>query len=431
MKKNIFYRIRFAAAVIAGILSLAAVLGIFYPVKIFDLQLAPLIQRAFIDFSAIGIILLAAILVISLLFGRFYCSVLCPLGLLQEIAGKLKKKRGLQKNLALKYFIAAIVFGALAGGTAFILRYVEPYTYFVSAFSLSAIGLIAVLAIIALVILKGRFFCTNLCPVGTVLGLISKVSLNKIYISKNDCISCGLCEKACLSGSIDYKNKTVDNETCLKCLKCFDVCNKNAVKYGRAACKAGKKDEKCAFNPSRRKLLLGAAAVAVFAAAAKAGKSIKKVLASKFSDVILPPGAVSESRFLNKCLNCNLCVKICPEKIIKKADKNFCAPSIDYDKNFCKYDCNECSAACPAGAIKKLSLEEKQKTRIAMIAPPEENFAGYADCVKACPTGALTLTPESKSGFSAIKCIGCGACSVTSKGFIKIYGTIEQKALNK
>jgi ferredoxin len=161
------------------------------------------------------------------------------------------------------------------------------------------------------------------------------------------------------------------------------------------------------------------------------GNIIKKTLAAKFSDVILPPGAISEERFINKCLNCNLCVKICPEKIIKKADANFCAPSLDYAKNFCKYECNDCSAACPAGALKKLSLEEKQKTRIAMIAPPANNFAGFSDCVAACPTKALTLTAENQPAFSAIKCIGCGACAATSKGEIKIYGTIEQKALNK
>ncbi|MDR1940740.1 MAG: 4Fe-4S binding protein [Endomicrobium sp.] len=428
MKNNIFYRIRIIAAVIVAVLSLAAVLGLFYPVKIFDLQLAPLIQRVFIDFSAAALILLAVILIITLLFGRLYCSTICPLGLLQEFAGLFKRKpRRHARSFPVKYFIAAVIFGALAGGTAYIMRYGEPYTYFVCAFSLSAAGIIAAAAVIILVILKDRFFCTNICPVGAVLGLISKVSLNKIHILQRDCVSCGLCEKVCPAGSINSKEKTVDNETCLKCLKCLNVCNKNALKYGFVC----KKQSKCEFNPKRRKLIVGAAVIVVFAVTAKAGRIIKKALADKFSDVILPPGAVSEQRFLNKCLNCNLCVKACPEKIIKKADSKFCAPSIDYSKNFCKYDCNKCSAACPAGAIKKLSLEEKQKTRIAMIAPPENNFEGFADCVKACPTNALTLNAENRPDFSAVKCIGCGACSVTSKGFIKIYGAVEQKALNK
>jgi Fe-S-cluster-containing hydrogenase component 2 len=285
---------------------------------------------------------------------------------------------------------------------------------------LSAIGIIAAAAIIIAVFMKDRFFCTNICPVGTFLGLISKFSVNKIYLQKDACVSCGICEKVCPAGCIDSKEKSVSNETCIKCLKCLNVCSKNAVKYRCAP----KKEIK--FDPKRRSLILAASAVAVFAAAAKAGAVIKKALSEKFSDVILPPGALNEERFANKCLNCNLCVKTCPAKIIKKADKTSGAVSIDYGKNFCEYDCNKCTAACPAGALKKLSLEEKKVLRIAMIAPPVEIFKEFGDCVDACPTNALTLAGGSPA-FEAMKCIGCGACVVASGGNIKIYGTKEQK----
>ncbi|MDR1684412.1 MAG: 4Fe-4S binding protein, partial [Elusimicrobiota bacterium] len=194
--KNL-YRARLAAACAVGVLTLLAFGGVFYGVRIFDLQFAPLLQRVFIDFSVAALALLLIVLGVTFLFGRVYCSVLCPLGLLQELVGFCKKKTsGRQKNYFAKYIIAAAVFGALAGGTAWLLRAAEPYTYFGSAFGLSAVGLIAAAAILVLVIFKDRFFCANICPVGAALGLVSKISLNQISIDK-DCAGCGKCEAAC------------------------------------------------------------------------------------------------------------------------------------------------------------------------------------------------------------------------------------------
>jgi polyferredoxin len=421
MKKNILYKIRVITAVCVGILALGAFMGMIYPVKIFDLQAGALLQRVFIDFSIIALALLLLILTVTLLFGRIYCSTLCPFGLLQELIGIVKKKNsGMQKNLSLKYIIAAIFFGTLAGGTVFLLRLAEPYTYFGSLLSLRLTGITAAAIVIIMVLTKDRFFCTNVCPIGAALGLISKISLKKIYLQKDLCGSCGLCQNICPSGCINAKEKTVCSETCIKCLKCLNVCPKNAVKYGSAP------KEEVKFSPKRRSLILTASAAAVFVAAAKAGAVIKKTISEKFSDVILPPGALNEERFANKCLNCNLCVKVCPTKIIKKSDKNYGAVSIDYGKNFCEYECNKCCAACPAGALKKLSLEEKKVLRIAMIAPPTKNFKEFGACIEKCPTDALTLSGDSPA-FEAMKCIGCGACVATSGGNIKIYGTKTQK----
>lgn len=429
-KKNIFYRIRVIAAVLVGILSLGAFFGILYPVRIFDLQAGALLQRVFIDFSIAAIVLLAFIIIATLLFGRIYCSTLCPLGLLQEFIGIFKSKTsGQQKNFFLKYIIAAIVFGTLAGGTVYVMRYIEPYTYFGSAFTLSLIGIVAVVAIMAIVLKKDRFFCTNICPVGTLLGLVSKFSVNKIYLHKDTCASCGICEKMCPAGCIDAKAKTVSNENCVKCLKCLNVCNVNAVKYG---IEKKKEKDNIKFDPKRRQLILAASTVAVFAAAAKAGAVIKNKVSENFSDVILPPGAQNEERFANKCLNCNLCVQVCPTKVIKKADMNYGAVSIDYSKNFCDYECNKCSAACPAGALKKLSLEEKKRTRIAMITPPDGTYEQYKESIEICPTQALTKSDSGKVSFSASKCIGCGACktaAIAAGTDIAIYGTKLQKML--
>jgi polyferredoxin len=419
--KNKFYRIRVVVAVIIGVLSVLALVGVCYPVKIFDVQFGALIAKLFAGFSPAALVLLGALLIITLLFGRIYCSTICPMGLAQEFVGIFKKKTsGQQKNLWYKYIIAAIFFGMLVGGTAYYYRMAEPYTYFGAMLTLGCASILAFL-VLALVIFKDRFFCTNICPIGTVLGLIAKCSLNKIYI-KNTCISCGACERACPSGCINFKEKKVINETCVKCLKCLNVCPNGSVGYGKTAY------EKAPFSAKRRAIILGVSTAAVFGAAAKTGSVIKKALNKKFSDVILPPGAISEERFLNACLNCNLCVKVCPERVIKKADSKYCAVQLDYSKNYCRFECNKCNEVCPAGALKKISLEEKQKLRLAMIEPPLEVFDGFEKCVNICPTKALRLN-DGKPVFEPLLCVGCGACVATSGGRIKIYAAAQQKRI--
>lgn len=427
MNKKIFYRVRLIAAGIVGILTILAFCGLFYPVKILDIQFSAAMQRIIFDYSlpALGIIL--ALCALTFLFGRFYCSLLCPFGILQEFAALIfRRKNTPHNNLPFKYLIAALTFGALIGGSAMVIRYIEPYTVLGSAVSLTLFGLIFTAAVLALVFFKNRYFCTNICPVGAVLGLISKISLNKIYIDKDACVSCGMCAKNCPAGCIDHKEKEVDNVTCVKCLKCMAQCPKNAIKYGIKP----KKEVK--FNPERRDFIWTASALVLFGAAIKAGIEMSDKLVKKVRDIILPPGAVDGNRMAHKCLNCNLCINNCPNKILQKADENFGAVHIDYSKGegFCKYDCNECSKVCPSGAIRKISLEEKQKTRIAMAIIKSETCDKCGLCAQNCPTGAITISPQGFAVVNGLKCIGCGKCKTFCKaGAIEIFAVNEQRMI--
>lgn len=171
----------------------------------------------------------------------------------------------------------------MAAQSACLIRYIEPYTYFASAFALGTLGLCAIVAVIVLTFFKNRFFCTNICPVGALLGLISKLSLNKIYIQKDTCVSCGNCEKVCPSGCINYKEKDIDNETCIRCLKCLEACPKGGIKFSK------KPKEQVKFSLNRRKAVIGAAALALFDTMVKAGIEIKDKAVQKFKDVIYPP----------------------------------------------------------------------------------------------------------------------------------------------
>ncbi len=419
--KKLPYKIRLTIAGIVLFLSALAVWGLVrYPL---DTQFAALFQRTVFDFSFAAVIILSGIILLTVLFGRFYCSILCPFGILQEFAALIfRKKNRPTGNYKFKYFIVALTFGALIGGTALLIRYIDPYTIFGSAVSLSLFGLIAAFAVIFLVFFKNRFFCTNICPVGAILGLLSKISPNKIYINKNDCVSCGLCEKACPAGCINSKEKLVDNETCLKCLKCLGECRKAAIKYGI------KPKEELKFNFKRREFLKLASVFVLFGAAVKAGAEIAANTAKKFRDIILPPGAKDENRMFNKCLNCNLCVENCPNKIIEKADKDFGTVHLNYNKGkgFCDYNCNKCSEVCPSGAIKKIPLEEKKKTRIGM-AMITDRCKKCGICISECPVGAISKNKDGQTVINGSKCIGCGKCKNSCpNNAIEIFAVREQ-----
>lgn len=426
MKK--FYYIRLTIAGIILLLSILAVCGIFYPVKFLDVQFTPLLGRVICDFSLAALVLFLIVIAVTFLFGRIYCSTICPFGILQEFAAILfrKKENSLHKSYGFKYIIAALTFGLLIGGSAIAVRYIDPYTIFGSAVSCSVFGITAALTVLAIVFFKNRFFCTNICPAGAVLGLISKFSLFKIYLDKDMCISCGLCAQNCPSCCINKDEKLVDNETCIKCLKCLGACKKGGVHYGIPPKVPVK------FNIGRRNFIWTTAAFVMLGGALKAGVEIADNTMKKFRDIILPPGAVSENRMFNKCLNCNLCVENCPNKILTKSDEKFPTVHIDYTKGekFCKYDCNECSKVCPSGAIKKISLEEKQKTRIGMAAINSEKCSKCGICSFECPAGAITRLSDGSVSLNGQKCIGCGKCKAACPtGAIDVFAVTEQKMI--
>lgn len=421
MKK--LYKIRLAVALVVLLATILAVVG-FYPFKFLDIEFTPLFQRAVYDYSIFAISLFVGLILFTIFFGRLYCSTLCPFGILQEvfaiIYSKIIKKKTFKtsKSYIFKYFISAITLGSLIAGSAILIRYIDPYTIFASFISLSIFGIIATIIVLALVFFKNRFFCTNICPVGAFLGLISKSSINKININ-DDCIKCHKCEKSCPSGSIDVENKTVDNETCVKCLKCISICPKSAIKYN---------NKPVQFSNNKRTFLTRLGILAFIGAGYAMGIRFSKTIASKVKNIILPAGAIDTNTMANKCLNCNLCINNCPNKILEKANDDFSTVHINYTKGekYCKFDCNNCSKSCPSGAIKKISLEEKQKTRIAM-AIIKDNCISCGNCAKACPKGAITLQEVGKPAIlDASKCIGCNKCKTVCR-----IEAIDVVAINK
>lgn len=431
MKNNLLIYGRFFLALWVFIFCIAAFAYQLYPFKIFDLQFTAALQSGLLSGLGLGAILLVVLLILTLLFGRIYCSVLCPLGIYQELLTILfkpfykKRKSATAKHHIFAYFAAAVLFGSLFGGTVVLLRMADPYSVAGNALSGAGFGIGFIIALTILVFFKKRFFCTNLCPVGAILGLISRFSLFKIRIDAKKCKLCNVCTQACPCGSIDLNSNTINNETCIKCFKCLGRCRHHALYYGLP------QSPKIEFNAKRRQFITAGLVLATFGIAFKGGIELSKLVSNRLKKAILPAGSRSLDEFANRCLNCNLCVKNCPQKIIKPANPTTPFVHLEYGDTFCNYKCHKCSEVCPSGAIKRLSLIEKQNTKIANAVVSEEVCIKCGRCAAECPRQIII---KEKGAFPIVqfdKCIGCGKCaSVCPVKAISIEPINKQVVLN-
>ena len=345
-----------------------------------------------------------------------------------------------------RYTIAALVFGSLFCGWAVGFKILDPYTNFgliasslftpfysfitgleIYRFTVPAflIFLIPFVILVYLVLFKRRFFCTAICPVGTALGLFAKYGLFRLKIGDN-CVTCGTCFRNCPAGSINLKDKKIDNELCIRCLECVSVCPKQAIGFGTE-----NKKQSVTFDRSRRNFVLGSV-LFVGALATGIGSAIvrgKTFLKEKIR-AILPPGAGDYTKLSSKCTSCQLCVAVCPNKVIHPRDFNHSTIYMDYSRNCCKYDCNACSSACPTGAIEKITLEQKQHTRIGLAKINRDLCINCGICAFKCPVKALSIEEDSNGDrtlkYNAAVCIGCGACQVVCPHkAIEIVGIVE------
>ena len=401
--------LRIILATFIGLLTILCFAGLFYPIHIMDIQLGALIQKNWLELTLASAALLICLIALTFFMGRIYCSTLCPLGLLQELL-MLVFRRPLspKRSRCWKYMIAAVAFGTLFGGSALIFRQLDPYSIFGSVIGANILGIATLLIIVALVWLWGHVFCANICPIGALLGLISKRALFQVQIDKDKCVSCGACSHKCPTGSILFKDKTVDNETCIKCFNCLNTCPQKALSYHPHK---AKKEVK--FSPQRRQLLIGGSALALFVLAAKSGIKFGEKTLQSVKAAILPAGAKNLDHFANTCLNCNLCVQNCLHQVIKPANKEYPFVHLDYSENFCSYKCHKCSDICPSGALQKMTLELKRKTQIGIAQINPDQCVKCGLCIMKCPREALTREGHTVPQVLTDKCIGCGLCQNT------------------
>ena len=426
--------------------------------------------------SAGGILILGIILSITLLFGRIYCSSICPMGIFQDITGWLSKRLRSKKKrkkytfspaktkLRWGILVVAIIAYILNGTILFGL--IEPYSaygrmavhlfkplylwgnnllaaafphigsvtlYKVDVILLSVSSLIVAsgtLLIIGFLAWKnGRTFCNTICPVGTILGALSKYSFFKIRINTEKCNHCSLCATKCKASCINSKEQVIDYSRCVDCFDCLGSCKQGALSYSFGLNKKKIKDENSVeAGQSRRLFLATATTTAIAIPTVFAQNKMNQLSGEKITTrktPISPPGAKGARHLLKHCTSCHLCISKCPSKVIKPAFLEYgigglMQPMMCYENGFCNYDCTVCADVCPNEALHQLSVEKKHRTQIGRVVFVEGLCIVHTEgtncgaCSEHCPTQAVKME-RYKDGLTIPVinpdiCIGCGGC---------------------
>ena len=444
---------------------------------------------------ALNVGIVAALVILTLLVGRVYCSVICPLGVMQDVISWINsrrkgKKRRFSYSTAktwLRYGVLALFVVALIAGIGSVAALLAPYSsygriannlfapiygwgnnllaYFAEradsyAFYHTDVWLkslptfiIAAVTFVAIAVLawrNGRTYCNTICPVGTVLGFLSKFSLLKVRIDTDKCRSCSLCSRQCKASCIDYKNHTIDYSRCVDCMDCLGSCEFGAISFGPARKvsrqTANSHNTQQETDTTRRTFIVTALAATATATLKAQEKTVDGGLAiiedkkiPNRNTHIEPPGALSLNHFAQHCTACQLCVSVCPNGVLRpSADlTRLMQPEMSYERGYCRPECNKCSQVCPAGAIKPITVAEKSAIHIGHAVWVRKNCIPLTDgqecgnCARHCPVGAILMVPSEANDPNSIKipvvneekCIGCGACEnlCPARPFSAIY----------
>ena len=434
----------------------------------------------------------AALVLLTLVMGRIYCSVICPLGVMQDIMAwcgrKAKKNRykyspakNVLRAVMLVLFVVAMVAGFTSAAAliapysaygriaqnlfaplwqagnnllAYAAERADSYTFYSTdvwirsgvTFAVAA-ATFAVLWVLAW--RNGRTWCNTVCPVGTVLGFLSKWSLLRPVIDTSKCNGCGKCARNCKAACIDSKNHTIDYTRCVVCMDCIKKCKQGAIIFEprhvtraieraesiAAALDAGGSDSPTAAEEgmTRRKFLSLTAMMAVTAAVKAQEKTVdgglaaieeKKIPARKTP--VVPAGAGSLRHFSQHCTGCQLCVASCPNGVLRPSQRieSLMQPEMSFERGYCRPECTRCSEVCPTGAIRRTDRAEKSSTQTGHAVWVRENCVpltngdSCGNCARHCPSGAITMVSSDPANENAPQipavnteqCIGCGAC---------------------
>lgn len=389
-----------------------------------------------------GVVFLLAVL--TLVFGRIYCSVICPLGVFQDVvswlSGQRKKKRYRfsysPAKTRLRYGVLALFIVSMIAGIGSLVALLAPYSAYgriaqnlfapvygwgnnlLAYFSERANSyafyekevwlrslptfIIAVATFFTLIVLawrNGRTYCNTICPVGTILSFLARFSWLKIHIDDEKCNKCGLCSRSCKAACIDYKNHKVDYSRCVVCGDCIEKCHKHAISFTHSSKaylkskdteQAAQGSDQKTIDTARRTFIAGAFLSTTAAALAQEKKKvdgglavIEDKIAPKRATPITPPGSLSADNMARHCTACQLCVAACPNEVLRPSTDlmKLMQPTMSYERGYCRPECTKCSEVCPAGAIKPIAVEDKSATQIGHAVWVKKNCVPLTDGV--------------------------------------------------
>ncbi|MCK9399438.1 MAG: 4Fe-4S dicluster domain-containing protein [Bacteroidales bacterium] len=396
------------------------------------------------------------IIILTLLFGRIYCSTLCPLGTLQDLFSFMARKLSPRKTIYkfkkplnwLRFGLMAVVILSLLTGSILLINLLDPYSAFgkifhnlfspivvlinniaskaltyANVYGLAPVKWVAVnkaalivalvwsLGLLILSLKRGRLYCNTLCPVGAFLAIFARYSLFRIRLDKTACNSCGKCSAVCKAECINPKEQSVDFSRCVGCMNCLSPCPDGGVKFQPF----WKKDEVkiAAYDPGKRKFLMETSVLLVasldttrfvFSKDEKKKETIPAPVPIFRLHPVTPPGALSQARFNSLCTACHLCVSACPTQVLQPTYflyglTGFLQPRMDYITSFCNFECTLCGEVCPTGAILPLQKDEKKLVQLGKSNFVKENCivntknTACGACSEHCPTKAVNMVP--------------------------------------
>jgi ferredoxin len=285
-------------------------------------------------------------------------------------------------------------------------------------------------ALIALNIFAPRFWCRYLCPLGALLGLISRIALFRRQVTQS-CIGCKLCTADCPTGTIDPQNNYAsDPAECTMCMECIESCPRSGIKFSPSFALADRQ----AYDPNRRDALFTIGAAIAGIALFRSNMRTKR----QSPYLLRPPGARENNAdvvALTRCTRCNQCVRACPTGAIQPAVfeaglEGFATPVLAPRLGYCDYSCNACGQICPTQAIPPLDLEVKRQQIIGKATIDQSRcfaWSGQQPCVvceEMCPIPDKAIRLEERQIWSPdgelitmqlphviqALCIGCGLC---------------------
>lgn len=428
----------------------------------------------------------------ALLLGRLWCGWLCPFGTLLEWVSPADRSEAVpEKWRVVKYLLlAAMLVAALLGNQTlavldpisiltrsmtvviwpglrlavfclegFLYRFdalwpaldwlnqglILPIFQGIDSVFIASLPVFTFLAaILALNWLARRFWCRYLCPLGGMLGLISRLALVHRSVS-TDCIACGKCAAACPTATIDgERGFASDPAECTFCYDCAAVCPVDAISF-KGNFNKWQPAQSQAYDPNRREMLLamGGAVSGLLLA------GIQPARRRQPERLIRPPGALM-TRFEAMCMRCGECVRVCPTQglqpsLLEGGWLNLLTPRLVPRLGYCSYNCDACLRVCPTGAIPALEKPEKQRTPIGLASINTDRCLPWAYdtlcsvCEEMCPLPEKAITLEEvqvttvggelqtifRPQVLRERCIGCGVCEyhcpVGGEAAIQVY----------